>query len=60
MVPISDILEKGKNIQTVKRSVAVRGRGGKNRQHQGLQDPAEAILYGTVIVDTHHCTFVQT
>ena len=49
-------------MQAVKRPVVARGwgEGGMNRWNTGGFKGAEATLHGTVMMDTCHCTFVQT
>ena len=56
-----DISEKGKTMETVKRSVVTRGcgKGGMNRQSTEDFQSSETILCDTIVVDTWHYTFVQ-
>ena len=53
-----------KAMNTAKRSVVSRVGVGKNREvnRQSIQDfwSSETALYGIIMIDINHCTFVQT
>ena len=62
MTPIISHSRKGKAMETVEGSVVVRGRaeGAMNRKTTEDFEGSGATLYDTIMMDTHHYTFVES